>query len=68
MNGTENNAERYEDQEEIDGIARQCLPGEVSEATRPAHPRPLIFVKRLAVRVVKGAMQKRSVFINVVIE
>ncbi len=68
MDGTENNAEGYEDQEKIDGIARQCLPGEVSEATRPADPRPLIFVEWFAVRVVKGAMQKRSVFVDMVIE
>lgn len=68
MDGTKRNAERYKDQQKIDGIARQCLPGEVSEATRPADPRPLIFVEWFAIRVLKGTMQKRSVFVDMVIE
>ncbi len=58
----------YKDQEYIDRVARQGLPGGISEACWPTNPSPLIFVQRLAIGVLEGTMQEGRMFVDVVVQ
>ena len=53
----QNNTRGNEDQQDVDIVARQGLPGEVEEVHRPAHPGAVIFVVGLASVVVGDAVQ-----------
>lgn len=68
MRCAEGNTNRYKDQEEIDRVARQCLPRGISKACWPANPSSVTGVQRLALGVLKGTSQERRMLVDVVVD